>query len=182
MSENPVARDRQRQVDVMFHFLRERMRLLQGDRRANIDILEANKAANKEEIRRLREDNKDLRVKIAQVQRSGAEETNQAAGGASHELVHMQGEVMKVRKGYDDARNIANKHRQVLSELKDEVRDLETGMVISIAELEKQQAESPPTASAFDLAAVSPPRRKLKAAAGAVAAASRLARKEDLRV
>ena len=64
----------------------------------------------------------------------------------------------------------------------DEVRDLETGMVISIAELEKQQAESPPTASAFDLAAVSPPRRKLKAAAGAVAAASRLARKEDLRV
>ena len=65
---------------------------------------------------------------------------------------------------------------------KNAVRDLETGMVISIAELEKQQAESPPTASAFDLAAVSPPRRKLKAAAGAVAAASRLARKEDLRV
>ena len=27
MSENPVARDRQRQVDVKFHFLRERMRL-----------------------------------------------------------------------------------------------------------------------------------------------------------
>jgi hypothetical protein len=32
--------------------LRERMRLLQGDRRANVDILEANKSANKEEIKR----------------------------------------------------------------------------------------------------------------------------------
>ena len=61
------------------------------------------------------------------------------------------------------------------------VRGLGAGMVISIAGREAQ-AESPPTASAFDLAAVSPPRRKLKAAAGAVAAASRLARKEDLRV
>ena len=60
-------------IDEQVEDLRERMRLLQGDRRANIDILEANKAANKEEIRRLREDNKDLRVKIAQVQRSGAE-------------------------------------------------------------------------------------------------------------
>jgi hypothetical protein len=49
--------------------LRERMRMLQNDRTANIDVLEANKAANKEEIKRLRGDNKDFRQKLAQLQR-----------------------------------------------------------------------------------------------------------------
>ena len=32
--------------------LRERMRMLQSDRTANVDVLEANKAANKDEIKR----------------------------------------------------------------------------------------------------------------------------------
>ena len=49
--------------------LRERMRMLQGDRKANIDVLEANKAANKEEIKKLRDDNKDFRQKLASLQR-----------------------------------------------------------------------------------------------------------------
>ena len=49
--------------------LREKMRLLQGDRKANIDVLEANKAANKEDIRKLREDNKEFRQKLASLQR-----------------------------------------------------------------------------------------------------------------
>ena len=112
-------------IDEQVDDLRERMRLLQGDRRANIDILEANKAANKEEIRRLREDNKNLRVKVGQLQRSGAEETTQFAGGASHELLHMQQEVMRTRKLYDDSRAVSNRDRKELAQLKDEVRDLE---------------------------------------------------------
>ena len=52
--------------------LRERMRMLQNDRTANVDVLEANKAANKEEIKRLRGDNKEFRQKLAQLQRVGA--------------------------------------------------------------------------------------------------------------
>eukprot|EP00621_Florenciella_sp_RCC1693_P009337 CAMPEP_0182551976 /NCGR_PEP_ID=MMETSP1323-20130603/46935_1 /TAXON_ID=236787 /ORGANISM="Florenciella parvula, Strain RCC1693" /LENGTH=65 /DNA_ID=CAMNT_0024763633 /DNA_START=104 /DNA_END=297 /DNA_ORIENTATION=+ len=57
-------------VDQQVDDLRERMRLLQGDRRANVEIIQANKDANKEEIKRLRDDNKELRVKIAQLQRA----------------------------------------------------------------------------------------------------------------
>ena len=49
--------------------LREKMRMLQGDRKANIDVLEANKSANKEEIKKLRDDNKDFRQKLASLQR-----------------------------------------------------------------------------------------------------------------
>ena len=49
--------------------LRERMRMLQNDRRANIEVLEANKSANKEEIKSLRDTSKELRQKLAQLQR-----------------------------------------------------------------------------------------------------------------
>ena len=56
--------------------LRERMRLLQGDRRANVDILEANKMANKDEIKRLREENKEVRVKLSAMQRGSHQHTS----------------------------------------------------------------------------------------------------------
>lgn len=38
---------------------------------ANIDILEANKSSNNEEIRRLRAENKDVRLKLSQLVRGG---------------------------------------------------------------------------------------------------------------
>ena len=41
----------------------------ENDRKANIEVLEANKTANKDEIKKLRDDNKDLRQKYAQLQK-----------------------------------------------------------------------------------------------------------------
>jgi hypothetical protein len=41
----------------------------ESDRKINIDILETNKSANREDIRRLREESKELRAKLAQLQR-----------------------------------------------------------------------------------------------------------------
>lgn len=49
--------------------LRERMKMLQSDRKANIDVLEANKASNRDDIKRGRDENKELRKKLAQLQR-----------------------------------------------------------------------------------------------------------------
>ena len=65
--------------------LRERMRMLrknfkiyfgslltflsENDRKANIDVLESNKNSNKDEIKKLREDNKEFRQKLAHLQR-----------------------------------------------------------------------------------------------------------------
>jgi uncharacterized protein YigA (DUF484 family) len=66
-------------ADEQVEDLRERMRMLQGDRKANIDILEANKAANKEEVKLLRDENKDLRLRLSQLQRAGSEGTDEAA-------------------------------------------------------------------------------------------------------
>ena len=43
----------------------------ENDRKANIDVLEANKNSNKDDIKKMREDNKDLRQKLAQLQKVG---------------------------------------------------------------------------------------------------------------
>jgi hypothetical protein len=42
---------------------------VEHDRKANIDVLEANKTANKEDIKKLRDDNKEFRQKLAILQR-----------------------------------------------------------------------------------------------------------------
>ncbi|CAM9386434.1 unnamed protein product [Chrysoparadoxa australica] len=99
--------------------LKERMRLLQGDRKANIDILETSKTTNKEEMRRLREENKDLRIKLSQLQ------LGKRNGEAVQELGHMENEVQRLRKSCDDHKSTAQSHRTTLQSLKDQVRDLE---------------------------------------------------------
>ena len=78
-----MRRNESASVDHQVEDLRERMRMLQGDRKANIDILEANKAANRDEIKRLREENKGLRLNLSQMQRVGSEGTDEAAEAAS---------------------------------------------------------------------------------------------------
>lgn len=99
--------------------LRERMRLLQGDRKVNIDILEANKNSNKEEIRRLRGENKELRVKTAQLQRTADMEE------AGQETRHVEREVERLRKQYDELRTKSVKCRVTLDGLMDGVKELE---------------------------------------------------------
>ena len=54
---------------IFFKFYFQTIVILEGDRKANIDVLEANKAANKEDIKRLRDENKELRQKLALLQR-----------------------------------------------------------------------------------------------------------------
>jgi hypothetical protein len=44
---------------------------IENDRKSNIDVLEANKNSNKEEIKRLRDENKELRLKYSQLQKVG---------------------------------------------------------------------------------------------------------------
>ncbi|CAM9557670.1 unnamed protein product [Ascophyllum nodosum] len=99
--------------------LRERMRLLQGDRKANIDILEASKSSNKEEIRHLREENKDIRHKLSQLVKGSAR------GEETAEFDHAQREVHRLRKIYNDYRSRASVCQKSLQQLKDEVKDLE---------------------------------------------------------
>jgi chromosome segregation ATPase len=63
-------------VDKQVEDLRERMRLLQQDRRANIDLLEANKLANENEIRSLKDDNKKLRIRLSNLQKSAVSDAD----------------------------------------------------------------------------------------------------------
>lgn len=99
--------------------LRERMRVLQGDRKINIDILEANKSANREDIRRLRDENKELRQKLAQLQRTVDQEDS------AQEQRHVEKELEKMRKVHDGLRVKSARCQKELDELIDKVKDLE---------------------------------------------------------
>jgi hypothetical protein len=91
-------------MDQQLEDLRDRMRLLQQDRRANVDVLESSKTNNSEEVRFLREENKELRVRLSGLQRNG-ESSSDKPGGHGHdgseELNHLKREVLTMRAEYD---------------------------------------------------------------------------------
>mmetsp|Transcript_46182 Transcript_46182/g.97020 ORF Transcript_46182/g.97020 Transcript_46182/m.97020 type:complete len:556 (-) Transcript_46182:33-1700(-) len=96
--------------------LRDRMRLLQQDRRANIDLLEANKVANGNEVRSLKEDNKKLRARLSNLQKSAA---------VDHDSHHsdvdgMKKLVLQKRNEFDAQKSVVIKLGAKLSKLKDE--------------------------------------------------------------
>jgi len=109
-------------IDEQMEDLRERMRMLQSDRKANIDILEANKTANREEIRRLREENKEIRRRLANIKRDN---DRNEGGAGSGEIAGLQREVNKLRTSHDQLRSSSTNYMSTLNELRDELRAVE---------------------------------------------------------
>jgi len=108
-------------VDEQIEDLRERMRLLQGDRKANIDILEGTKNQNKGTITKLRNENKEIRKELALVK------GNWTASGAdeAEEVAEVKAQVNRLRKQYDELKHRSTEQSKILDELKDNVKDLE---------------------------------------------------------
>jgi chromosome segregation ATPase len=109
-------------TDEAIEDLRERMRLLQGDRKANIDLLETSKTANKETIRKMRAENKELRTELATVKGG-----KWALGGDDdmEEVQEVKAQVHRLRKQNDDLRHRGAAQAKILEDLKDNVKDLE---------------------------------------------------------
>eukprot|EP00520_Triparma_pacifica_P003458 CAMPEP_0118645206 /NCGR_PEP_ID=MMETSP0785-20121206/7373_1 /TAXON_ID=91992 /ORGANISM="Bolidomonas pacifica, Strain CCMP 1866" /LENGTH=507 /DNA_ID=CAMNT_0006537065 /DNA_START=937 /DNA_END=2457 /DNA_ORIENTATION=- len=99
--------------------LRERMRMLQGDRRANVELLETHKKLNVTEINNMREENKELRTRVAHLKR------NESTAGADAEIEGLKKDLVKLRKTYDELKGISTKASAKMEALKDEVRACE---------------------------------------------------------
>ena len=105
--------------------LRTRMRLLQQDRRANVDLLEQTKGSNALDVKSLRDEGKELRLRLGQLTKAtdGAPGATAAAGGtAEGELTNGQREVMAMRAEYDSLKTLSTKHLKQLELLKDDVK------------------------------------------------------------
>ena len=107
-------------MDHQVEDLRERMRLLQQDRRANIDLLESTKLNNADEIHTLHEENKDIRVRLNHVHKSLS---NSRSNG--HELENIRKEVLHRRTEYDSLKVVSNKNGKDMKRLRDEVKTCE---------------------------------------------------------
>lgn len=98
--------------------LRERMRLLQSDRRANIDLSEARKVANCNEIQSLKEDNKRLRVRLSNLQKSAALDHDQRGS----DIAGMRKLVLQKRNEYNSQRSAVLELESKIGNLKDEAK------------------------------------------------------------
>ena len=104
-----------KQVDA----LRDQMRLLQQDRRANIDLLEANKVAIGNEIRSLKEDNIKLRTRLSNMQKNSA--------ALAHDIRHSDTDgvkkaVLQKRNEFDVQKSLVATLSAKLNKLTDEYR------------------------------------------------------------
>ena len=99
--------------------LQMRMQILKNDRRSNMEVLEANKTANKDEIRRLREEGKEFRQKLAVLMKTAAIDDEK------DEEKHVSREVARLRKAYDEIRLKSGRVTKTLDELRDSAKDLE---------------------------------------------------------
>ena len=97
------------------------MRLLQGDRRANVELLETQKKMNVEDTNLLRDENRKLRTQVAELKRQEGDV------GADAQIVGMKRELVIMRKAYDDAKGKSTSAAAKLEILKDEVRAHERG-------------------------------------------------------
>lgn len=105
------------------------------DRKSNVDLLEMSKNANKDYIRQLKIENRELRKQLADIKRTsgtGADAAALAATGAaalsgdeSEELAQVVGQLNRARKQHDEVRHKVQSQSAVLEELKDAVKDLE---------------------------------------------------------
>ena len=93
--------------------------MLQGDRRANVELLETHKKLNLSEINTMRDDNKDLRTRVAHLK------CNESTAGADAEIEGLKKELVKTRKTYDELKGVSTKAAAKSEALKDEVRACE---------------------------------------------------------
>ncbi|KAL7690338.1 hypothetical protein Plhal304r1_c012g0045711 [Plasmopara halstedii] len=118
--------------------LRDKMRLLQVDRKSNIHLLESNKQTNKEYIRQLKNENQELLKALADLKRTSsaggagivqmfgfpAASNLNGSGDEADEIVSITQQVNKARKQHDNFRHRVLSQTTLLEELKDEVKDL----------------------------------------------------------
>jgi hypothetical protein len=105
-------------VDKQVDDLRERMMLLQQDRRANIDKLEANKVANENEIRSLKEENTKIRMKLSSLQKSAALDDD----GNHKDVDGLKKAVLQKRNEYDAQKSAVVKLGIKLNKMKDDAK------------------------------------------------------------
>lgn len=107
-------------MDQQVEDLKERMRLLQQDRRANLELLESSKVSNTEEVRHLREENKELKVRLTKLQKRGV-----SSQADVQVLSNVKKEVLAMRTEYDNLKVQSSRGKIQLRKLADETQIFE---------------------------------------------------------
>nr|CCA20338.1 conserved hypothetical protein [Albugo laibachii Nc14] len=125
-----LEQDYERRKGEQMGDVREKIRLLQIDRKSNISSLESNKHTNKEYIRELKDENRELRKQLADCKQNTTDTisyttANAVAGRKAEGIEELLRVLDRSRKQYDDVRHRVQSQSALYEDLKDEFRDLE---------------------------------------------------------
>ncbi|KAJ3348267.1 hypothetical protein GGF32_006333 [Allomyces javanicus] len=132
--------DKQALLEQDLHDLKLRFELLEGDRKAYYEQSQLSIQANKDEIVRLRNQNKDLRAALAQLKKTSPADRGAGSGGSmahpapraypSTELEKLDQHINEVHKKADDMTALVRAKQTKLDALKDQLRDLEQEVAV----------------------------------------------------
>ncbi|CCI45580.1 unnamed protein product [Albugo candida] len=125
-----LEQDYERRKGEQMGDVREKIRLLQIDRKSNISSLESNKHTNKEYIRELKDENMELRKQLAELKQNTSDTISYTTANTigcrkAEGMEELLKALDRSRKQYDDMRHRVQAQTALYEDLKDEFRDLE---------------------------------------------------------
>jgi len=103
--------------------MEKKFRLLETGRKADFENSQHTLKQNKELVKTLRKENKELKASLGSLSKAVGGVNDQAI--QNNEIQKLDGKIIKLRKKYDDARQQAEAKRNELSRLKEKLKDLE---------------------------------------------------------
>eukprot|EP01006_Ploeotia_vitrea_P013672 TRINITY_DN3566_c0_g1_i1.p1 TRINITY_DN3566_c0_g1~~TRINITY_DN3566_c0_g1_i1.p1 ORF type:complete len:535 (-),score=119.14 TRINITY_DN3566_c0_g1_i1:1626-3230(-) len=105
------------------NMMEKKFRLLDQDRKANFEGTASALKQNKEEIKQMRKNNKDLKANLTSLSKTVGGVNDQAVQDS--ELQKLDEKIYKLRRRFDEAKGTVDSRRTELQRLKEKLRDLE---------------------------------------------------------
>ncbi|KAI9188973.1 hypothetical protein H9P43_000395 [Blastocladiella emersonii ATCC 22665] len=133
--------DKQALLEQDLHDLKLRFELLEGDRKAYYEQSQLTIKGNKDEIGKLRSQNKELRVAVGKIKKTSGHDRGNERSQMS-ELEKLDQRINELHKKADDMAAIARAKEATLQALRDKLKDLqaESAVVREVSEKSEQAA------------------------------------------
>eukprot|EP00667_Euglena_gracilis_P006862 EG_transcript_6931 len=105
------------------NMMEKRLRLLETDRKAYFENTQQTMKSNKDAVKTLRKENKELKAALSSISKSIGGVNDQAI--QSNEIARLDEQIIRLRKKYDDVRQTADQKKSELARLKEKLKDIE---------------------------------------------------------
>eukprot|EP00668_Euglena_longa_P015211 GGOE01019266.1.p1 GENE.GGOE01019266.1~~GGOE01019266.1.p1 ORF type:complete len:524 (-),score=214.16 GGOE01019266.1:255-1826(-) len=105
------------------NMMEKKLRLLETDRKAYFENTQQTMKSNKDTVKSLRKENKELKAALSSLSKSIGGVNDQAI--QSNEISRLDDQIIRLRKKYDDVRQTAEQKKSELARLKEKMKDID---------------------------------------------------------